>query len=118
MSLIGISIKLERIDESLLYQDKGGGWWLSCVCTLDTDQKDRMIVAQSISKERYAAGEKGPALGTWREIGGGNHGSSGKPAFDLSKFKKPPAPQGAPPASGGKSNSDGPLFPDEEETTP
>ena len=25
MPLIGISIKLERIDESLLYQDKGGG---------------------------------------------------------------------------------------------
>ena len=30
-------------------------------------------------KERYAAGEKGPAIGTWREIGGGaKPPSSGK----------------------------------------
>ena len=38
-------------------------------------------------KERYAAGEKGPAVGIWREIGGGNHASSGKPAFDLARYK-------------------------------
>jgi hypothetical protein len=116
MPLTAISIKLDRIDESLLYQDKGGGWWLSCVCSLDEDAKGRMIVAQSIPKERYAAGEKGPALGTWREIGGGNHASSGKPSFDLSKYKKPPAPEQPPSTAGG--TGDAPLFPDEEESAP
>ena len=117
MPLIGISIKLERIDESLLYQDKGGGYWLSCVCSFDEDAKGRMVVAQSIPKERFAAGEKGPAIGSWREIGSGNHTSSGKPAFDLSKYKKSPAPDQKPPAPEQSAPRE-PLFPDEEEGTP
>ena len=119
MALVAFSVKLDRIDESLLYQDKGGGWWLSAVCTLDVDAKGRIVVAQSIPKERYVAGEKGPAVGTWREIGGGNHGSSGKPAFDMAKYKtppppeqKPPAPEQEPPAPGG--TGDAFPFPDEE----
>ena len=58
MSLTAFTIKLERIDEELLYRDPGGGVWLSCICTLDTDAKGRHVVAQSIPKERYAAGEK------------------------------------------------------------
>jgi hypothetical protein len=111
MPLVALSIKLARVDESLLYQDPGGNFWLSAVCTLDEDQKGRLIVAQSIPKDRYAAGERGPAVGTWREIGGGNHVASKKPAFDLSKFKKPPAPNQPPPATGGKSAADDPLFP-------
>ena len=60
MPLVAFSIKLDRIDESLLYQDPGGGWWLSGICTLDTDARGRMVVAQSVAKERYAAGERGP----------------------------------------------------------
>ena len=116
MPLIAFTIKLERIDEELLYHDPGGGVWLSCICTLDTDAKGRMVVAQSVPKERYAAGEKGPALGVWRELGGGNHTSSGKPAFDLSKYKKPLAPEQPPPAPEGA--GDPPLFPDDEEGAP
>ena len=83
------------------------------MCTLDEDAKGRMVVAQSIPKERYAAGEKGPALGSWREIGGGNHASSGKPAFYLSNYKKQPAPEQNPPAPEQPSAAD-PLFPEEE----
>ena len=86
MPLVAFSIRLDRIDETLLYQDKGGGWWLSCVCTPSEDSKGRLVVAQSIPKERFAAGEKGPQIGYWREIGSGNHASSGK-RFDLSKYK-------------------------------
>ena len=78
MPLVAFSIRLDRIDETLLYQDKGGGWWLSCVCLPAEDSKGRLVVAQSIPKERFAAGEKGPQIGYWREIGGGNHASSGK----------------------------------------
>ena len=88
MSLVAVSIRLDRIEESLLFEASDGSFWLSCVCTYEEDAKGRMVVAQSISKERYAAGEKGPALGTWREIGGKD-----KPAaregggFNLAKYK-------------------------------
>ena len=68
------------------------------MCTLEEDAKGRMVVAQSVPKERYAAGEKGPAVGIWREIGGGNHASSGKPAFDLARYKA--AAQMRPPHQG------------------
>jgi hypothetical protein len=68
--LVAISIKLDRIEEELLYQDNGGGWWLSAVCTFEEDAKGRTIVAQSIPRERFAAGERGPQVGYWREIGG------------------------------------------------
>jgi hypothetical protein len=95
MALTAFTIALHKIDESLLFQDSKGNWWLSCVCTLEQDDRGRNIVAQSVPKERYAAGEKGPAIGTWREIG------KDKPAapqqakgFDLSKYKHPAAPPG------------------------
>ena len=113
MPLVAFSVRLDRVDESLLYEAKDGSFWLSCTCTFEEDAKGRPIVAQSIPKERFAAGEKGPAVGTWREIGGGTHVSSGKPAFDLSKYKKPPAPNQEPFAPRG--TGDDPLFPGEEE---
>ncbi len=30
--LVAFSLRLDRIDESLLYQDRNGHWWLSAVC--------------------------------------------------------------------------------------
>jgi hypothetical protein len=106
---------LDRIDESLLFEASDGSFWLSCVCSYEADGKGRLIVAQSVSKEAFAAGVRGPVLGTWRQIGGGNHASSGKPAFDLSKYQKPPTPEPPPSATGG--TKDAPLFPGEEERT-
>ena len=44
-----------RKEESLLYRDPG---------TLDLDAKGRMVVAQSIPKERWAPSEKGPGVQT------------------------------------------------------
>jgi hypothetical protein len=90
--LVAFSIRLDRIDESLLFEAKDGSSWLSCVCTYEEDTKGRLIVAQSIPKERFAAGEKGPHIGIWREIGTGNRKSS-EPVkkFDLSKYKNNPA---------------------------
>jgi hypothetical protein len=105
MPLVAFTIKLSRIDESLLYQDKGGGWWLSAVCSLDTDAKGRTIVAQSIPRERYAAGEKGPALGTWREIGSSKPSTeAAKGTFDLAKYMQQPRDK-----SGGQSSFTSPT---------
>jgi hypothetical protein len=87
MPLTAFSIRLDRVNESLLFQAKDGSWWLSCVCTLEEDAKGRLIVAQSIPKERFAAHEKGPQVGYWREIGGAKPTQSGK-KFDLSKYRK------------------------------
>ena len=63
MSLVGISIKLERIDEGLLYQDPGGGWWLSAVCTLDTDQKGRTVVAPRNAPANAGSSSEAPVDG-------------------------------------------------------
>jgi hypothetical protein len=68
MLTIGFSIKLTRINESLLYKDPAGNFWLSGVLTIEEDDKGRTIIVQSIPKERFAAGERGPAIGTWREL--------------------------------------------------
>ena len=64
MSLVAFTIKPGRIDEELLYRDPRGGVCLSAVCTLYEDSKGRMVVAQSIPKERWAPGEKGPGVQT------------------------------------------------------
>ena len=86
--LVAFSIKLDRIDESLLFVAQDGSYWLSGVCTFEEDQKGRTIVAQSIPRERFATGERGPAIGTWREIGGQPKPPvrEGK-GFELAKFK-------------------------------
>jgi hypothetical protein len=89
--MVAFSIRLDRIDESLLYEAKDGSFWLSCVCSYDEDAKGRTVVAQSISKERFAAGERGPAIGYWREIGNKPRPPESKPAgFDLAKYKRAP----------------------------
>jgi hypothetical protein len=85
--LIAVSIKLDRIDEGLLYKAQDGSYWLSCVCVFETDAKGRTIVAQSIPKERYAAGEKGPPVGYWREIGGKEPPAREGGGFNLARYK-------------------------------
>jgi hypothetical protein len=99
MPLVAISIKLDRIEEELLYRDPGGGVWLSAVCTLEEDSRGRMVVAQSIPKERYAAGEKGPPVGIWREIGRPKPPAVSAKGFDLGKFKAAAAQHKAPGAA-------------------
>ena len=99
MPLIAVSIKLDRIDEGLLYKAQDGSYWLSCVCVFETDAKNRTVVVQSIPAERYKAGERGPQVGHWREIGGQPKPSaSGGKGFDLARYKA--AAQMNPPQQG------------------
>lgn len=88
MPLIGFTDRLDSIEENLLYKAQDGSYWLSGVCTFHQDAKGRTIVVQSVSKERYAAGEKGPQVGFWREIGSKDKPpAGGAKGFDLAKFK-------------------------------
>ena len=64
MSLVAFSIKLARIDESLLYQDPGGNYWLSCVCT-----PERGLKGQAGRRAEYPEG----TLRGWRERPGCRH---------------------------------------------
>jgi hypothetical protein len=89
MSLVAVNIKLRLLEESLLYQDAAGDYWLSCVCIHESDAKGRKIVVQSVSKERRAQGEKGPSVGFWREIGTNFTKQAEAKQFDLSKYQKP-----------------------------
>ena len=94
MPLVAVSIRLDRIDESLLFEASDGSFWLSCVCTYEEDAKGRLIVAQSISKERYKAGERGPQVGHWREIGGQpKPPAAGGKGFDLARYKAAAQPR-------------------------
>ena len=47
MPLVAISIRLDKVDEGLLYKAQDGSYWLSCVCVFETDAKNRTLVVQS-----------------------------------------------------------------------
>ena len=79
---------------------------MSAVCTLDVDAKSRSVVAQSIPKERYAAGERGPAIGYWREICQTKPPASGEKGFDLAKYKATAQPK---PSTDGVHSQEGPF---------
>ena len=63
---ISISIKLSKIDKTAFYEGKNGEKYLSIMLKLK-GEKDQYgydgFIVQEISKERKAAGEKGPILG-------------------------------------------------------
>lgn len=48
---------------------------------------------EAIPKERYAADEKGPAIGTWRETGAGAEPPSSGKGFNLAKYKAAAQPK-------------------------
>jgi hypothetical protein len=53
-----------------------------------SDAKNRTVVVQSIPAERYKAGERGPQVRHWREIGGQPKPlASGGKGFDLARYK-------------------------------
>ena len=75
-----------------------------------------MIVAQSIPKERYAAGEKGPALGRGAKLAAVIMRRAGSLPSTCRNTRSPPAPEQSPSTAEGA--GDPPLFPDDEEGAP
>lgn len=66
------NINVTRIDKSALYEGKNGKY-LSLVFFDNKDGPDQFgndgFVTQDIGKERRMAGEKGPIIGNWKEVG-------------------------------------------------
>ena len=62
MPIVAISIRLDRIEEELLYQAKAGRDWLTASARSKTDAKGRMVVAQLFPGNVRRRGER-PAGG-------------------------------------------------------
>lgn len=66
------NINVTRIDKSALYEGKNGKY-LSLVFFDNKDGQDQFgndgFITQDIGKERRMAGEKGPIIGNWKEVG-------------------------------------------------
>lgn len=66
------SINVTKIDKSALYEGKNGKY-LSLVFFDNKDGPDQFgndgFITQDLGKERRMAGEKGPIIGNWKEVG-------------------------------------------------
>lgn len=84
--MIAIKIDVTKIDKSLLY--KGAkGTYLNVTLKDNRDGEDEYgnlgFVTQDVSREAREAGEKGPIIGNWKEVGQkrqGEHSSRPKAA--------------------------------------
>jgi hypothetical protein len=67
-----VRINVSRIDKSAIYEGKNGKY-VDLVMFENRDGEDQYgnlgFVTQDIGKDRRLAGEKGPILGNWKEIG-------------------------------------------------
>ena len=66
------NINVTKIDKTALYEGKNGKY-LSLVFFDNKDGPDQFgndgFVTQDLGKERRMAGEKGPIIGNWKEVG-------------------------------------------------
>jgi len=66
------SINVTKIDKTALVEGKNGKY-LSLVFFENRDGKDQYgndgFITQDLGKDRRLAGEKGPILGNWKEVG-------------------------------------------------
>lgn len=70
--MISIKINASKIDKDHLYQGKTGKFLDAILIPNKDGQPDQYgqdgFVAQSVSKEARARGEKGPIIGSWRHV--------------------------------------------------
>lgn len=71
--MIALSIDVTKIDKSAIYEGKNGKY-VSLVLKENKNGKDKYgndgFVAQDVGKQRRMAGERGPIVGNYKEIGG------------------------------------------------
>lgn len=70
--MIALKIDVTKIDKSLLFRGKNGVY-LDAVLVENRDGEDQYgnmgFISQSIPKERREAGERGPIIGNYKEVG-------------------------------------------------
>ena len=76
-----IRINVSKIDKSAIYEGKNGKY-VDLVMFENRDGEDQYgnlgFVTQDIGKERRLAGERGPILGNWKEIGAKSEPPAGR----------------------------------------
>lgn len=73
-NMITLSINVNKIDKSAIKPHKNGGKYLALTLFDNKNGVDQYgyhgFVTQDIGKERRDAGERGPIVGNWKEVGG------------------------------------------------
>lgn len=74
MQNISFKINLKKLEKAELYVGQQGTYLDGILIPNKGESKygDDGFIVQSISKERRDKGERGPIVGNWRFIGGGN----------------------------------------------
>jgi hypothetical protein len=69
-AMISISVNTSKIDRSKLYESpKTGTKYLNLILLNQEDRFGNRMIIQPVSREAYAAGERGEQVGTWKEFG-------------------------------------------------
>lgn len=88
--MISIKINASKIDKTHLYEGKSGKYLDAILIENKDGQPDQYgqdgFVAQSVSKEARARGEKGPIIGSWRRV---QQGGQPKPQVQVRTITKP-----------------------------
>jgi hypothetical protein len=103
--MIRVKLDVTKIDKSALHKGAKGTY---CDITLmdNRDGRDKFdndgFVVQDLGKDRRLAGERGPILGNWKDLDGGNTGGQRNPqggrdipASEARMRSTPPAPPAA-----------------------
>jgi hypothetical protein len=103
--MIRVKIDVTKIDKTAIHDGKKGKY-IDLTLMENRDGRDDYgndgFVIHDLGKERRLAGEKGPILGNWKDLDGGNTGGQRNPqggrdipASEARMRNTPPAPQAA-----------------------
>lgn len=88
--MISIKINASKIDKTHLYEGKSGKYLDAILIENKDGQPDQYgqdgFVAQSVSKEARARGEKGQIIGSWRRV---QTGGQPRPQVQVRTISKP-----------------------------
>ena len=103
--MIRVKIDVTKIDKTAIHDGKKGKY-IDLTLMENRDGRDEYgndgFVIHDLGKERRLAGEKGPILGNWKHLDGGNTGGQRNPqggrdipASEARMRSAPPAPPAA-----------------------
>jgi hypothetical protein len=103
--MIRVKIDVTKIDKTAIHDGKKGKY-IDLTLMENRDGRDEYgndgFVIHDLGKDRRLAGERGPILGNWKQLDGGNTGGQRNPqggrdipANEARMRSTPPAPQAA-----------------------